>query len=77
MTNDGAAAVSFTGMPISGDFAQTNTCGASLPAHGTCIVSIMFGPTAMGARTGSLTLRDNAVKNPQVVELRGSGKGRR
>jgi Abnormal spindle-like microcephaly-assoc'd, ASPM-SPD-2-Hydin len=77
VTNDGGAPVGFTGMPTSGDFVQTNTCGASLPAHGTCIVSIIFGPTAMGARRGSLTLRDNAVKSPQIVELRGNGKGRR
>ena len=77
MTNDGEAPVRFTGMPTIGDFVQTNTCGASLLAHGTCTVTITFGPTAMGQRMGSLTLRDNAFKNPQVVELRGSGKGRR
>ena len=33
-----------------GDFASTNTCGASLPVGGTCTVSATFIPTAQGIR---------------------------
>ena len=36
VTNHGGVAVKFTGMSVTGDFAQTNTCGASLAAHSTC-----------------------------------------
>jgi hypothetical protein len=32
-------------MSVTGDFAQTNTCGASLAAHTTCAVSVTFQPT--------------------------------
>ena len=75
MTNPGGAAVTFTGMPISGDFAQTNTCGASLAAQNSCTISVTFKPTAAGKRTGNLPLHDNASNSPQVVAL--SGKGNR
>jgi hypothetical protein len=30
MINAGGSAAKFTGMPVTGDFAQTNICGASL-----------------------------------------------
>ena len=56
VTNEGAAAVSFTGMPITGDFAQTNTCGASVAGRGSCTISVTFKPTAAGKRTGNLPL---------------------
>ena len=41
---------------ITGDFAQTNTCGSAIPASGTCTVSMTFTPTATGTRTGTLTI---------------------
>jgi hypothetical protein len=71
--NDGAATVKINAMPVSGDFTQTNTCGAGLAAHGTCAISITFKPTGMGKRTGNLPLDDNASNSPQVVNLIGKG----
>ena len=73
VTNGGAAPVSFVAMPVSGDFAQNNTCGSSLAAYGTCTFSITFKPTGMGKRTGDLPLHDNAINSPQVVTLIGKG----
>jgi hypothetical protein len=70
----GTAAVKFTGMPITGDFAQTNTCGASLAPLSACTISVAFKPAATGKRTGDLSLEDNAVNSPQVVNLSGKGK---
>jgi hypothetical protein len=75
VTNEGAAAISFAGMPITGDFAQTNTCGASLAGRGSCTISVTFKPTAAGKRTGNLPLDDSATNSPQMVNL--SGKGNR
>jgi hypothetical protein len=71
--NDGAAMVKFNAMPVTGDFAQTNTCGAGLAAYRTCTISITFKPTGMGKRTGNLPLHDNATNSPQVVNLFGKG----
>jgi hypothetical protein len=76
VTNQGGAAVSFTGMLVSGDFAQTNTCGASLPALGSCAISVTFKPTATGKRTGNLPLHDNASNSPQIVTFKGKGNRR-
>ncbi|MFZ0678374.1 choice-of-anchor D domain-containing protein [Candidatus Binatus sp.] len=73
--NRGAAAVSFTGMQASGDFAQTNNCGASLAALESCTIRVTSRPTVAGVRTGNLQLHDNATNNPQIVTL--SGKGNR
>ncbi len=75
VTNEGGAAVSFIGIPVTGDFAQTNTCGASLAGRGSCTVSVTFKPTAPGKRTGNLPLHDSASNSPQMVNL--SGKGNR
>jgi len=63
-------------MSVTGDFAQTNTCGASLAAHHTCGISVTFKPTATGKRTGNLPLHDNATNSPQVVDLSGKGNDR-
>ncbi len=76
VTNDCGVAVRFTGMSVTGDFAQTNTCGASLAAYSTCAVSVTFKPTAIGKRTGNLPLQDDAANSPQVVDLSGKGNDR-
>ncbi len=73
VTNTGGAPAKFTGISVTGDFAQTNTCGASLPAHHACRISVTFKPTATGKRVGNLPLEDNATNNPQVVDLSGKG----
>ncbi|MET9040785.1 carbohydrate-binding protein [Streptomyces mirabilis] len=52
VTNSGAATASITGVTAGGDFAQTNTCGTALAAGANCTVSVTFGPTASGTRTG-------------------------
>ena len=73
LKNVGATAVALNGITTSGDFAQTNTCGASLGAGASCTVSVTFTPTAAGARTGSVTISDSDPSSPQVVTLTGTG----
>jgi hypothetical protein len=75
VTNKSAATVRFTEMSVTGDFVQTNSCGASVAAHGSCSITVAFRPTAIGKLTGDLPLVDNAANSPQVVNL--SGKGNR
>jgi hypothetical protein len=77
VSNAGEATVKITGMSVTGDFAETNSCGTSLAAHNTCAISVTFKPTATGKRTGSLTLKDNATNSPQVVSLSGRANNRR
>ena len=51
-------------LAVTGDFAQTNTCGAGLPAGQICTISVTFTPSANGTRTGALTFNGNAASVP-------------
>jgi hypothetical protein len=73
LKNNGNLVLNITSITSSGDFAETNTCGASLPAGMTCTISVTFTPTAMGARTGTITVTDNANGSPRTVQLTGTG----
>jgi len=72
VSNTGNAAASLSGITASGDFAQTNNCGASLAARTSCTVNVTFTPTASGTRTATLTITDNASGSPQTVSLTGT-----
>jgi len=77
LTNTAATAVSITSVAIggtnAGDFLQSNTCGSSVAGGAICIISVQFQPTALGARSGSLSITDNATGSPQTVALSGTG----
>jgi hypothetical protein len=73
LANPGQAALAITTIAASGDFAATNDCGASLAAGANCTISVTFNPTSGGARTGTLTITDNASGGPQTVTLSGVG----
>jgi hypothetical protein len=62
-----------TNIAVTGDFAQTNNCGSSVPARGSCVITLTFTPTATGARTGTLTVTDNATPSTQTAALNGTG----
>ena len=57
------------------EFLQSaTTCGASLNSGASCTISIKFKPSAIGARSGTLTVNDSAATSPQTVSLAGTGK---
>lgn len=74
LTNSGNAGLNVTGISTSGDFAQTDNCGASLGAGANCGIKVTFTPTQSGARTGTLSVNDNATGSPQTVSLTGTGQ---
>jgi subtilase family serine protease len=77
LSNTGKATLSISSITVAGanpgDFAQTNTCGASVAAGTNCSLSVTFAPAAMGSRTASLSISDNASGSPQTVSLTGTG----
>src|SRR6266478_4338917 len=73
LTNTGTATLNIISIVASGDSAQTNTCGASVAAAGSCTISVTFIPTATGTRTGAITVTDSASGSPQIVNLTGNG----
>ena len=59
-----------------GDFATTSNCPlapATLPAGGTCTVSVTFSPSGAGPRTGSVSIADDAAGSPQSLAVSGTG----
>jgi hypothetical protein len=74
LTNSGTQTLTISSIAASGDFAETNTCGASVSAGGNCMIAVTFTPTATGARTGSVTITDNAPDSPESVSLTGMGQ---
>src|SRR5208337_4948666 len=75
LTDTGAGALTPLTITTTGDFAQTNNCAGSVAAGAGCTISVTFNPTAIGNRTGALTLTDNASNSPQTVTLSGTGFG--
>jgi hypothetical protein len=75
VSNTGNGTLTPLTIAISGNFAQTNTCGSSVAAGAGCTISVTFTPTAPGSRTGTLSLTDNAGTSPQTVSLIGAGLG--
>jgi hypothetical protein len=73
LTNTGAAALAISNVAASGDFSQGNTCGSALAAGRSCAINVAFTPTAVGTRTGTLTITDSAPGSPHAVFLTGTG----
>lgn len=73
LTNNGNATLVISSIQISGDYAQSNNCPASLGIGSSCQFQMTFTPTAGGARNGTLSISDNAPGSPHTVSLSGSG----
>jgi Abnormal spindle-like microcephaly-assoc'd, ASPM-SPD-2-Hydin len=79
LTNSGTAALSITGLSLSGtnaaDFAVgggTCAAGSSVAAGASCTAQVKFTPTAAGARSASLDVASNAT-GAHSVALSGTG----
>jgi FG-GAP-like repeat len=77
LTNTGKIALAISKIQVGNgdfhDYEQTNTCGASLPAGGSCTISVTFSPSGGGTRSASLEVFDGGGASPQTVSLSGIG----
>jgi FtsP/CotA-like multicopper oxidase with cupredoxin domain len=71
----GAGILGISAINATGDFAQTNDCGASLAAGASCTINVVFTPTADGPRAGDLTVVSNNLA-ALSVSLSGTAVGR-
>ena len=71
--NSGTTALAISSISATGDFAETNNCGASLAGGMDCQITVTFVPTATGNRTGTLSIADSSLGNPQTISLSGMG----
>jgi hypothetical protein len=78
LRNTGNAALTVTAIAISPSLGQTNNCGGSAAASGSCTINVTFSPTATGTFSGTLTITDNSngvAGSTQTVSLTGTGTG--
>ena len=71
LTNSGDVALTGITAQVSGDFALKNSCSASLAAHSSCTLNVIFQPTQPGLESGVLTVTDGLQS--QLVALTGTG----
>ena len=72
LTNTGTGPLSVTAVKTTGDFSETTNC-SSIAIGAQCSVAVGFTPTQTGARSGQLSITDNAGSSPQFVALSGTG----
>src|ERR1051326_1921337 len=73
VTNNQTTSLTISSIVVTGDFSQSNTCGSSLAAGAKCTVNASFTPTAMGTRSGAITIVHSAASSPTSVQLTGTG----
>jgi len=71
VTNTGTATLVISGVSITGNFAQTNTCAAAVPPGGNCTINVTFTPTSLGTQSGQVSVVSNAGNF--VVPVSGTG----
>jgi trimeric autotransporter adhesin len=77
VTNTSAVALPVTNIALAGgnagQFSQTNTCGASIPAGSGCSIAVIFLPTSTGAKSATLTINLGGGAGVQSASLSGTG----
>ncbi len=76
LQNYEAVPLTIAAISTSGDFAQTSNCPVSpstLAARLSCKILVSFTPSALGVRTGTLTVSDGTSNSPQTTTLSGTG----
>jgi MBG domain/Bacterial Ig-like domain (group 3)/Transmembrane protein 131-like N-terminal len=74
VTNTGTASLNISSISTSGDYLESENCTIGPIAPGdSCTIYASFLPTAIGTRTGSLSITDDATDSPQTVSLTGVG----
>jgi hypothetical protein len=80
LTSNGTAPLAISNIAITGsnagDFSQGNNCPATMGINTSCTISVVFSPKAVGNRSASLTLTDNASNSPQSIALSGVGQAK-
>jgi len=77
--NGGNLALNFSAFTLGGanpaDFQQAGTClvGTPLPIAADCTVILTFAPSALGLRTGTLSIASDASNGTAVITLSGNG----
>jgi hypothetical protein len=74
VTNTGSASLIVSGVAITGDFSETDTCTVvAVAVNSTCSIQVRFLPTSTGNRSGLLTVFGNVSGGQATASLSGTG----
>lgn len=74
VNNNGNANLVVSGVSVTDPaFSVTTTCGTVVPG-GDCTVTVVFAPTTIGAKSGTLVITHNAAPSSSNVSLSGTGQ---
>lgn len=73
LVNTGDAPLNIASISVNGDFTQTNACDSALLPLASCLIAVVFTPSATGPRTGAVTILGSGPGSPHVIGLSGSG----
>jgi hypothetical protein len=73
LVNVGETVLTITSITATGPFAASNTCGSTLALGATCMISVVFTPTALGSATGQLQVITSASSTAITASLAGTG----
>ncbi len=73
LTNTGTLPLTLSQITSGPDFAESDNCGGTVAAGGSCLLQISFVPTQMGARQAALTLSGNLETGQITAALSGNG----
>src|SRR5262245_23976213 len=77
VSNVGAAPLTFSSIQLigadAGAFSQTNNCGSTLAAGGSCTVTATFTPTAARDLSAKVQIESSATSVPASMTLQGQG----
>jgi hypothetical protein len=77
LSNTGNGSLTIHSISLTGTnsaaFSENNTCGAVLYQNTQFNINVTFQPTASGNQYATLTIADDAVNSPQLVQLSGTG----
>jgi Beta-propeller repeat len=65
--------IAISNIAVTGDFSESDSCSLTLNAAASCLVNLVFTPTAGGTRTGTLNISDDQPGSPHIVQLSGTG----
>jgi len=73
MLNVGSAPLVVSNVTVTGDFGQTNNCAGGIAVSAGCTIQVSFTPTALGTRSGTITVFDNTSVGSHSISMSGVG----
>ncbi len=73
LTNNGTGSVTLEAPQVQGTaFSATTSCGTTLAASQSCVVSVTFSAASYAAQSGTLTVGSDATNGPLTATLNGT-----